>query len=153
MQLKTEKDFKGAGQKLRALFHDQKPDWGTMSAQHMVEHIVGSWRISNGRARVKAMLSAEEIEKRRSFLFNDEPYARNIPNPLFAKGLPPLRKASLEEAIVQLEDEMSAFFEHFKAHPEAIEMHPVFGELDYDGWLRFQTKHMRHHFLQFGVDL
>jgi len=30
-------------------------------------------------------------------------------------------------------------------------MHPVFGSLDTNGWLIFQTKHMTHHLTQFGL--
>jgi hypothetical protein len=117
----------------------------------MVEHLVGSWRISNGNARVKPMLSEEEIEQRRSFLFSDRPYERNIPNPVFKDGAPPLRKTDLAAAIDQLEQEMNDFFDYHAEHPGAIEVHPVFGALDQEGWLTFQRKHMTHHLLQFGL--
>lgn len=136
---------------MRLLDEDQRPIWGSMSPQHMVEHIVGSWRISNGRARVGLLIKGDELIKRRDFLFSDTPYERNIPNPTFAKGAPPLRKPSLASAIDQLEDEMMAFFAYHETHPGAIEMHPVFGELDYQGWLIFQGKHMKHHMMQFGL--
>lgn len=153
MEMITEKAFKAAGTKLRTLDPEQKPEWGIMSPQHMVEHIVGSWRISNGRAQVKAMLSDVETEKRRDFLFSDKVYPQNISNPLFKDGLLPLRKANLSEAIDQLENEIDAFFEYHKTKRDAVEMHPVFGPLDYDGWIRFQSKHMGHHFAQFGLSL
>ncbi len=151
MQQWTEADFKSAGTRLRGLEADHKPLWGKMSLQHMVEHLVGSWRISNGRARVKVLLDEQEVQRRRAFLDSDEPYPRNVQNPVFAGGLPPLRKPSVEAAIVQLEDEINAFFEHFSVHPDAIEVHPIFGPMDHDHWLRFQSRHMTHHFTQFGL--
>ncbi|GAB4221671.1 MAG: hypothetical protein Kow0075_17270 [Salibacteraceae bacterium] len=138
-------------QRLRTLRPDASPRWGSMTPQHMVEHIVGSWRISNGRARVPVMLSGEELEKRRAFLFSDKPYEKNIVNPVTGKDLPPLRKPGLKEAIDQLEDEIIAFFAYHESNPGAIENHPVFGELDKNGWLIFQTKHMQHHLSQFGL--
>lgn len=150
-QAKDKALFLDAIQKLRTCTPEQKPLWGSMSPQHMVEHVVGSWRISNGRARVPVMLSGEELEKRRLFLFSDKEYKQNIANPIFAKGEPPLRKPSLDAAIDQLEDEMNAFFEYHEAHPDAIETHPVFGDLDFDGWMLFQAKHMGHHMRQFGL--
>lgn len=136
---------------LRTLDQNQRPVWGKMTPQHLVEHLVGSWRISNGRARVKCIFEGEELEKRRSFLLSDAPYAKNITNPVQGDGLAPLRKPSLEAAILQLEDEMHAFFKHFEENPNAIEMHPVFGELDYDGWVSFQHKHMSHHLSQYQL--
>ncbi|MEX2596050.1 MAG: DUF1569 domain-containing protein [Salibacteraceae bacterium] len=138
--------------RLRSLDSDQKPEWGSMTPQHMVEHLVGSWRISNGRARVGLMFSGKELEMRRDFLFSEKPYQRNIQNPTFKDGtLPPLRKPDLNAAIDQLEDEMKTFFDYHDKNPVADEVHPVFGSLDYNGWLTFQTKHMKHHLSQFGL--
>jgi hypothetical protein len=136
---------------LRTLDPNQRPIWGLMSPQHLVEHIVGAWRISNGRAQVKCVFQGEELEKRRAFLFSDAEYARNITNPVTGNGLPPLRKTDLEASIVQLEAEMHAFFEYHTQNPNAIEMHPAFGALDYQGWIDFQYKHMRHHMMQFEL--
>ena len=138
--------------KLRELSKDAKPIWGRMTPQHMVEHIVGSWRISNGRARIPVQLEGEELQRRRDFLFSDLTYRRNIQNPVAeSQDLPKLRKASLDAAIDQLEDEMTAFFEYHEANPGSIENHPVFGTLNYEEWLLFQSKHMKHHLEQFGV--
>ena len=151
MKAETKAFFLAVPDRLRTIDPDMKPIWGSMSPQHMVEHLVGSWRISNGRAKINTVLQPEEIEKRRVFLFSDQPYERNIQNPVFREGLPALRKPSLAAAIDQLEDEMHEFFKYHEAHPGAIETHPVFGDLDYEGWLIFQTKHMGHHLAQFGL--
>jgi len=143
--------FLGLPARLRSLSPESKPLWGNMSAQQMVEHLVGSWRISNGRAKAVPMLSEAETKTRRDFLFSDKPYEKHVANPIFAKGLPPLRKPSLAAAIDQLEDEMDAFFTYHELHPNAIEVHPVYGALDREAWLNFQTKHMQHHLAQFGL--
>jgi hypothetical protein len=135
----------------RTLDPNQRPVWGLMSPQHLVEHIVSAWRISNGRARVKCLFEGEALEKRRAFLFSDTEYPRNLTNPVVGDGLPPLRKPDLEAAIVQLEDEMKAFFEYHQANQEAMEIHPAFGALDFNGWIQFQYKHMRHHLMQFEL--
>ncbi|MDC1212048.1 DUF1569 domain-containing protein [bacterium] len=144
--------FLSIPEKLNALDPNSKALWGIMTPQHMVEHVVGAWRISNGRAQVAVMLKGEELKKRRDFLFGDDPYAQNITNPVFGDGLAPLRKANLKAAIDQLENEMIAFFDHFAKNPDVVEAHPVFGELDYNGWIRFQSKHMLHHLAQFDLD-
>ena len=63
-----------------------------------------------------------------------------------------LRKPNLQAAIDHLEDEMTAFFEYHESNQEAMEAHPVFGILDYNGWIVFQSKHMGHHLAQFEID-
>jgi hypothetical protein len=136
---------------LDKLTEDTVPEWGKMSPQHMIEHVVGSWRISNGRAQVKQMTSEEDLPRYRDFMFSDKPYKKNTMNSIFIMGLPPLRKANLEEAKNQLRDEMKTFFEFHESNPGATFDHPVFGSLDMEGWLVFQRKHMGHHFTQFGL--
>ena len=136
---------------LRTLDPNQRPVWGIMTPQHLVEHIVGAWRISNGRAQVKCIFEGEELAKRRAFIFSDAPYPKNITNPVTGDGLPKLRKPSLEAAIAQLEDEMSVFFEYHETNPGSIEIHPVFGDLTADQWIHFQERHMRHHLMQFEL--
>ena len=139
--------------KLKQLKGTEKPLWGQMTPQHMVEHLVGSWRISNGRARVKCMFEGEQLAKRRAFLFSDTPYQRNITNPVQGDGLPKLRKPDYTSAVDQLADEMKEFFDYHASNPEAIEIHPVFGDLDFNEWLVFQTKHMEHHLRQFDIEI
>jgi len=73
--------------------------WGIMTAQHMIEHLVGSWRISNGKAQVASVYEGEKLERNRKFLFSDSPYPRNLKNPVLKdQELPHLRKKDLNEA-------------------------------------------------------
>jgi hypothetical protein len=117
----------------------------------MVEHIVGSWRISNGRTRLPLSVSPEDSARRKQSLMQPEPYARNIMNPVFRNGLPPLRKPDLPSAIAQLEDEVAEFFRYHSTNPGSVENHPVYGPMDVSEWMHFQQKHMEHHLRQFGM--
>ncbi|MCO4805669.1 hypothetical protein OAA53_00080 [Salibacteraceae bacterium] len=150
--MKAKADFLELPNRLKTLAVDQTPKWGIMTPQHMVEHIIGTWRISNGRARVAPAASGDELDRRRAFIFSDVAYQKNITNPVFGDGLMKLRKPNLQAAIDHLEDEMTAFFEYHESNPEAMEAHPVFGILDYNGWIVFQSKHMGHHLAQFEID-
>jgi len=137
---------------LEGLSETTEPTWGTMTPQHMVEHVTGSWLISNGRFKAKELSIPEgKIKARLDFLFSDQPYARNITNPVFGEGLQPLRKKSLEEAKAALLQNIQLFFEYHEANPNAVFLHPVFGDLDRAGWITFQAKHLRHHFQQFDL--
>jgi oxepin-CoA hydrolase / 3-oxo-5,6-dehydrosuberyl-CoA semialdehyde dehydrogenase len=151
MQLGRKEYFLSIPEKLRQLSPEAKPLWGLMSPQHMVEHVIGTWRISNGRARVTKIFHPELLEKRRNFLFSEDEYERNIPNPVFGNGLQDHRKESLSASIDQLESEIQAFFQYHEENPMVMENHPVFGALDTEGWILFQKKHMSHHLAQFGI--
>ena len=143
--------FNSLTEEIRRLSSGSKPSWGSMSPQHMVEHLVSSWRISNGRSTAKVISSEEYREKAIKFLFSELPFEKNIKNPIHSKGLPPLRKESLEASIDQLANEINTFFEFWGSKGEHKETHPLFGELDKHGWLTFQKKHMIHHLKQFGL--
>lgn len=137
---------------LDKLQDDTQPLWGILTPQHMLEHIVGSWRVSNGNAEARLAVSPEELQENRDFIYSDREFEENAKNPIMPPdGLWPLRKKSLEDAKQQLLKEVSDFFDYFDAHPNARPVHPIFGSLDKDGWLRFQRKHMQHHFRQFRM--
>ncbi len=136
---------------LEKLNEDTERVWGTMSPQAMVEHLVGTWMISNGRAKVDLAVPEDSLPKRRAFLFSDKEYARGIPNPVFGGKEQPLRKPDLSAAKEALLKEIDRFFEHHEENPGLIYTHPVFGDLDFEGWLTFQKKHMGHHLRQFGL--
>lgn len=137
---------------LNKLHEDSLPLWGHLTPQHMMEHVVSSWRVSNGNATAGLAIPQGKLQEHVEFLYSDRAFERNIKNPVLPpEGLWPLRKKSLDDAKKQLLNEVSDFFQYFDANPKAIPMHPLFGPLDKDGWLRFQRKHMQHHFRQFGM--
>lgn len=133
---------------LNTLNPKQKPLWGIMTPQHMVEHLVGSWRISNGRfALPEAVINPE----RKEFLFTDQPFAKNISNPSLKGNLAELRKPDLKAAVEQLKDEISNFYAFHDSNPGIRFFHPAFGMLNKEEWLLFQTKHIGHHLRQFAL--
>ena len=136
---------------LKTLEPDTKPLWGILTAQHMVEHIVGSWRISNGKAEVECKTPEEKLKKYRKFLFSEKPYKRNMKNPIMPDELFQLRKPDLNSAITQLKGEIEDFFTYHEANPDTSPVHPIFNVLNKDEWLIFQKKHIGHHFGQFAL--
>lgn len=138
-------------QLLKSLRSNDQPAWGLLNPQAMVEHLIGSWRISNGNATAKQVVHASEVPAYRSKLLA-EPMTPNTKNPMMPEHKPPaLRKPTLQAAVAQLEQEITAFFAHFKNHPETTPIHPMAGPLTQDEWLMFQTNHIYHHFRQFRL--
>lgn len=141
-------------QYLESLTEESQPRWGRMNAQQMVEHLISTLRISNGKtdpAKVPVFTPEDRLPAYREFLFSDKPFAENIPNPVFEKGIPPLRCADLATAKERLVQELQDFFAFFAENTEKTAPHPFFGHLDFHGWEAFQRKHISHHFRQFGL--
>ena len=137
---------------LGQLAPDDKPLWGLLNPQAMVEHLVSSWRISNGKAKTDQVITDEQLPKYREFLFSNKPFGHNIKNPVMPENeAPALRKPDLNAAVEQFKQEVADFFYYHEQHPDARPIHPFFGPLDKGGWLMFQQKHTHHHLRQFGL--
>ena len=131
---------------------DDKPIFGMMTAQHMVEHLALVVRFSNGKLPQINHFPGKE-EKIKSFLLDTE---KEIPIGLKLPVLPidkliALNYSDLIFAINILKLELSDFDTYFANNPTALPIHPATGELTYKEWLIFHNNHFRHHFKQFGL--
>jgi oxepin-CoA hydrolase/3-oxo-5,6-dehydrosuberyl-CoA semialdehyde dehydrogenase len=123
-----------------------------MTAQHMVEHLVQSVRVSNGKKQLQELrIPEEKVPVRYAFLWSDQPLPRYIGATNPEQPLPDLQYASIPEALAVLEQELVIFEAYFKEHPDQKFLHPSFGKLNYQDWIRFHEKHFTHHFTQFGL--
>mgnify|MGYP003579891142 CR=1 FL=1 len=116
------------------------PLWGGMSAQQMVEHLDVIVRHSASDKEIAVSSPAEMLPKLRQWLDTDKPLQRNIRNPLFNNE--PCVHPDLDAAIRSLHEGIALFHETFAEAPEHTSPHPVFGYLDYEGWLRFHQKNL-----------
>ncbi len=131
---------------------NSNPNWGLLNAQAMIEHLVSSWRIANGKAEVSQAIPDDQLPQYREFLFSDQPFKPGTKNPVMPENkAPDLRKPDLQAAIQQLNQEIKDFFDYHESNSNAKPVHPIFGPLDKAGWLKFQEKHMKHHLQQFGL--
>jgi oxepin-CoA hydrolase/3-oxo-5,6-dehydrosuberyl-CoA semialdehyde dehydrogenase len=147
----TEPLLKAAAKPVHKLTTGTEAQWGKMTPQHMVEHLVITLKIANGKLRTKQAVSDEEVELRKKFLYSDAAFEKNIKNPVLGDELPKLRNANLDEAREKFLQEIDDFYEFFKSNPDAKPIHPLFGELFKSEWERFHLKHFTHHFSQFGL--
>ncbi|HBX62657.1 MAG TPA: hypothetical protein DEG63_06140, partial [Flavobacteriaceae bacterium] len=58
--------------KLKSLKVDQQPEWGIMTPQHMVEHLIVTTKISNGGLTVPCRIPIEQIPQYKSFLLESD---------------------------------------------------------------------------------
>ena len=63
----------------------------------------------------------------------------------------PVKKASVSEAIDELELDLKDFVKKFEHSKQSTIMNPFFGDLNFDEWTQLLHKHAIHHLKQFGV--
>ena len=135
---------------LNGLTPNQKPLWGKMNAQEMVEHLSDMLMMSRGTGNFTIDVDAETIARRQQFLSSDKEMAKNIAVP-FTKEIIELRHDELELALDEFADEWINFTEYYENNPSASVIHPYYGDLDFNLWLKMHDKHFTHHFKQFGL--
>ena len=136
---------------IKKLSGKEQPLWGSLSAQGMVEHMTDSIGIAWGRVKEPMVTAAENLEKAKSFAMSDKHFRPNTKNVLMPEAPAPLRHASLEDAVTELDNEIFLFLSYYDFNPDAVVANPFYGELNYDEWLHLLHKHASHHLRQFGV--
>jgi len=136
---------------IESLAEDTKPLWGTMIAQHMVEHLVWAFELSTGIADVACHTPPHLLDRAKRFLYDNRPTPREFKNPLLGKDPPAFRYPTVAEAKTVLRNEITRFHSHYRERPDAIHVHPLFGLLGVEEWERSHFKHCYHHLLQFQL--
>jgi hypothetical protein len=127
------------------------PLWGKMTVQHMIEHLISTFKISTGIIEVACSTPENLLSRVKTFLQNNKETPYNFKNPLLGENPPALQHTNFIDAKVALLEELNRFLDHFQSHPDAIHIHPLFGPLGKEEWQRTHFKHCYHHLLQFGI--
>jgi hypothetical protein len=136
---------------LKKLKADTKPQWGVLSAQGMVEHMTDSIGIAWERLKEPMQTPPQLLEKARSFALSDKDFKPNTKNSFMSETPAPLRLASMEEALQELENELFLFTSHYKFNEGAVVTNPFFGDFNYEQWVHLLHKHAIHHLKQFSL--
>ena len=129
----------------------QKPLWGKMTPQHMVEHLILAVQMSNGKLKLECFNPPEKVPSLKRFLMSSRPMPKLFINPVIGEDLRPLEYSSLEEAIEKLKKEINDYILFFENNPGANPVNVTFGELNKEEWIVFHKKHFTHHLSQFGL--
>ena len=136
---------------LKKLSGDEKGNFGVLSAQGMIEHMTDSIGIAWKRV-VEPMQTAEiHLEKVRAFALSDREFRPGVKNSLMSETAAPLRNATIEDAVKEIEAEVNSFIDYYKSNPDAKVLNPFFGEFNYEQWLHLLHKHAVHHLKQFNL--
>ena len=124
-----------------------------MNPQQMVEHVSAFFRVSAGRLNFPLATPIEHLPKYREFLMSEKEFRENTKAPILPDEPLPLRYATMDEAVHDLEKQVDNFFNYFIDDPEKKTLHPAFGELNFEEWVQLHHKHVKHHLKQFGVEI
>jgi oxepin-CoA hydrolase/3-oxo-5,6-dehydrosuberyl-CoA semialdehyde dehydrogenase len=132
---------------------DVQPKWGTMTLQHMIEHLEMGYRIASGEVQDFEVATPEKhLEKVAATLWNYDKMPQDFKMPLMNENdLEPLRHTDLEVAQEKMFEARNAYLEYFKKNPKATTKNAVFGPLTKYEWYLLERKHVNHHFEQFGL--
>jgi len=136
--------------KFERLNASDKPLWGSMSAQRMIEHLTDTLILSRGDHSIPLQIPEEKVKFAHDFLRSDLPMPKNF-EAIFAKAETPVRNNNIQSAIAEFKSEWRNFENHFKISPKAKTLNPYFGELDIELWNLLHSKHITHHLEQFGI--
>jgi len=139
---------------LKQLPSDTSPQWGKMTLQQMIEHFSDSVRIASGKTvHTDVIFPPEQLQKVRDFVLSEKPFRENTVNPLMPEVPAPVVNPSAEEAINELQKEITFFFSVFEKNDLQVTRSPFYGDLNYEENVHLLYKHALHHLKQFGVEV
>ena len=138
---------------LTKLTVSHKANWGTMTPQHLVEHMEQQFLFAAGqKGDFEIVTSPEQLDKWRETIFNHKPMPRGHKHPLMRENaLEDLLHPDIQTAKQKLIDAFDAYEQFFKENPDLRTKNVVFGMMDKFEWDLLSTKHFNHHFNQFGI--
>jgi len=135
----------------RQLSGDQEPNFGLMTAQHTVEHLIfvtKSFMKRRGEPEGEPTKSQLYFQK---FLAKGCPFAYRPKEGVTKADLNPLRSANIEEAIQGLEAATAKFYALFEENPNFKSYNSMMGEFTMEQLELFAYQHGRWHAHQFGL--
>ena len=137
---------------LNQLKPDQKPFWGKMTPQHMVEHLYKAVQASINEITLNIFTEERKIPILKRLFLGEKALPKDFMNPAIGPDLMNLEFEDLETAILKLENILRRYEQYFRDNPNIKTMHPVFGNLTKLEWDIFHQKHFQHHLSQFGMN-
>lgn len=138
--------------RLDKLMPSTPAQFGIMTPQHMVEHLILTYKLSYGRIKIPEFEPTEkQLAQKQALIFSDLTFPRGIKAPGLPETLMELRYSNLEETKNELLKSVEAYYQTFDQQPNLKTMHPRFGKLSFEEWEKFHAKHVEHHLGQFGI--
>jgi hypothetical protein len=152
LQQKAEFLRNGYTKALEQLDADAPRKWGKMNVQQMIEHMSEYVRIANGKQPMQTVTPEDKLPRMQGFLASEKPFPENTPNVLMSDTPLPVKHATKQDAINELQAELDHFFAVHEQDKDKVTANPFFGDLGFDQQVQLLHKHATHHLRQFGLD-
>ena len=130
---------------------DATGKWGKMTAQQMIEHASGFFKVSTNQLHFPLVTPVEHLPKYKEFLLSEKEFKENTKAPVLPEEPLPVIFSTMNEAVADLEKQIQLFADKFSSGEMVSAQHPVFGDLNFREWVLLHYKHLLHHAKQFGV--
>lgn len=138
--------------RLKNLSEDSQREFGFMTPQQMVEHLIITVKLSYGRIKIPEFEPNEkQLMQKQALIYSNISFPRGIRAPGLGDQLLDIRFSDLNNAKLELLKSIDDYGAYFNSTPEAKTVHPRFGKLTHQEWELFHQKHFEHHFGQFGI--
>lgn len=131
------------------LKEDTTPQWGGMNSIQMIEHLCDLNFISSGKVSMPLETPEKYLHKYVAFLDGEDKMPKNFKVTFVSVG--DTRNDNLSDAIDEFVESWLEFEDAFENETDKTLTHPLYGPLKFDQWKRLHSKHMTHHFEQFGL--
>lgn len=136
---------------LNNLNSETKANFGLMTPQHMVEHLIGAiesaavkYEGERENPATKQQLGMQQFIKSGCVL-------SHRPSDKTKADLPPLKHSSLEEAISFVPKAVKEFYDFRDTNPDYIPYANYLGEVPFEDVELFQFMHIQYHLWQFDL--
>ena len=135
---------------LKQLKNDSERQFGIMTPVQMLDHLRKAFLHSHSGKEVEMLVSDEIAQKGQAFIASDKEIRPGAQMSPFYDEIED-NQEELEEMKLMVLQEMIAMLSDFDKDPQFEQVHPKFGRLNVEQWLRLHKKHTAHHMRQFGL--
>lgn len=136
---------------LENLKADTAPNFGLMTAQHMVEHLL--WVIKSTAKKYEGERENPPNKRQLGFqkFIKNGCHIQHRPSDKTKADLPALKYSSLEEAISFMPEAIQRFYNFWDANPDYMPYGSFMGEMPFEDIELFHFMHFKFHLWQFGL--
>lgn len=136
---------------LKTLSSDTKANFGLMTPQHMVEHLIGALGSATTKFEGERIQPATEQQLGMQKFIQSGSVLVHRPSTKTKADLPPLKYASLEEAISKVPEAVQNYYAFQDDNPAYKPYATFMGEVSHEDVELFHYMHIKYHLWQFSL--
>lgn len=136
---------------LKKLSPDTAPNFGLMTSQHMIEHLIGALQSTIVKHEGERENPANENQLGMQKFIRSGSVITHKPSDKTKADLPALTNASLEAAIALVPKAVQDFYDFQDNNPDYKPYAFYMGEMLYEEIELFHFMHIKYHLWQFGL--